>query len=82
MKKITLLAAVLVAGPLLGLRAQTPNQPKVAPGPERAGLGGRFARAVRALDVRRPLEPRQRRRRWPRRACFARLGPARSNSRR
>jgi len=33
MRKITFLAAVLVAGPLLGLGAQTSTQPKVSPGP-------------------------------------------------
>jgi len=34
MRKITLFAAVLLVGPLLGVRAQTPKQPKVAPGPD------------------------------------------------
>jgi len=34
MRKIALLAAVLVMGPLMGLRGQTPKQPKVAPGPD------------------------------------------------
>ncbi len=32
MKKLTFLAVALVAGPLFGLHAQSPNQPKVAPG--------------------------------------------------
>jgi len=34
MRKIALLAAVLVMGPLVDSRAQTPKQPKVAPGPD------------------------------------------------
>jgi hypothetical protein len=34
MRKITLIAAVLLVGPLLGFGAQTPKQPKVAPGPD------------------------------------------------
>jgi hypothetical protein len=34
MRKITLFVAVVVAGSLSGSRAQTPKQPKVAPGPD------------------------------------------------
>ena len=36
---------------------QTPKQPKVAPGSERAGLGGRAEGSIRTLDVRRPAQP-------------------------
>ena len=51
MKKITLLAAVLVVGPLLGLHAQTPKQPKVAPGPDEPDWEVVLRERVRALDV-------------------------------